>query len=595
MIGWMRLGLVGFLQRETHALNRKLLILTAASGIANAMNLAVINAAVDALRGGGPSWQHFVWFGLSISLFVYSLRYILYGSTRISEAAICRVRLRLADKIRRSDLLALESIGESDIHARISRDMTAISQAARPLFAAAQGVVMIVFTLGYIAIVSPIAMALCLGLIALGAGKYFKDRAAYDKGLSDASGQEDELFNALNGLLKGFKEIRINRLKSEDVFQEFKSTATRVFTVRTRVNILFSNNIIFVEMFFVLLLGAVAFVLPVIATSFSGSATKIVAAILFFFGPLINVVTLIPMLSQVNVSVDNLERLEAALDEGLKRSMESEAAPIVDMSSFAVIRLEGVCFAYMDVDGNATFQVGPIDGEIRRGEVLFLIGGNGGGKTTLLKLFTALYQPTEGAIYIDGARVGPVNIQSYRDLFSAVFSDFYLFDKLYGLSETDPERVNALLELMGIADKTAFSEGRFTNIQLSTGQRKRLALVVSYLEDKPIYVFDEVAADQDPEFRRYFYERLLPEMKKVGKTVVVVSHDDRYFHAGDRILQMDYGKLSAVPATPTKAAVPVAPKKAAVPAVQKKAVVPAARKKTVAPTTSKRAVKRARK
>jgi len=249
----------------------------------------------------------------------------------------------------------------------------------------------------------------------------------------------------------------------------------------------------------------------------------------------------------------------------------------------------------MDVDGNATFQVGPIDGEIRRGEVLFLIGGNGGGKTTLLKLFTALYQPTEGAIYIDGARVGPVNIQSYRDLFSAVFSDFYLFDKLYGLSETDPERVNALLELMGIADKTAFSEGRFTNIQLSTGQRKRLALVVSYLEDKPIYVFDEVAADQDPEFRRYFYERLLPEMKKVGKTVVVVSHDDRYFHAGDRILQMDYGKLSAVPATPTKAAVPVAPKKAAVPAVQKKAVVPAARKKTVAPTTSKRAVKRARK
>ena len=123
MINLMRLGIVGFMQRETHALNRKLLVLTVASGVANAMNLAVINAAVDALRGGGTSWRLFVWFGLSIALFVYSLRYILYESTRISEAAICSVRLRLADKIRRSDLLTLESIGEADIHARISRDM----------------------------------------------------------------------------------------------------------------------------------------------------------------------------------------------------------------------------------------------------------------------------------------------------------------------------------------------------------------------------------------------------------------------------------------------------------------------------------------
>ena len=543
MINLMRLGIIGFLQRETHALNRKLLILTAASGIANAMNLAVINAAVDALRGSGPSWQHFVWFGLSIALFVYSLRYILYESTRIAEDAICSVRLRLADKIRRSDLLALESIGEADIHARISRDTASIAQAARPLFAAAQGVVMIVFTMAYIAIVSPVAMLLCLILIGCGAGKYFRDRAAYDKGLNESSKYEDVLFDSLNGLLKGFKELRINKLKSDDVFQEFESTATEVLKVRTRVMILFSNNIIFIEMFFVILLGAVAFVLPVIATSFSSSATKIVAAILFFFGPLTNVVSLIPLLAQVNVTVDNLERLEATLDEALAKSAEDEASPLIDLSSFATIRFEGVSFAYKDPEGSATFEIGPIDCEIQRGEILFLVGGNGGGKTTFLKLFTALYRPTQGSIHVDNVAIGPANIQSYRNLFSAIFSDFYLFEKLHGLAAADPERVNALLRLMEISDKTAFSEGRFTNTHLSTGQRKRLALVVSYLEDKPVYVFDEVAADQDPHFRRYFYETLLPELKNTGKTVVVVSHDDRYFHVGDRVVQMDYGKL----------------------------------------------------
>ncbi|MCX6635946.1 MAG: ATP-binding cassette domain-containing protein, partial [Acidobacteria bacterium] len=171
-------------------------------------------------------------------------------------------------------------------------------------------------------------------------------------------------------------------------------------------------------------------------------------------------------------------------------------------------------------------------------------GGNGSGKTTLLKLFTALYQPMQGCIRVDGSEITAANVQSYRNLFSAIFSDFHLFDKLHGLRDIAPERVDDLLRRMDISQKTAFRDGRFSNILLSTGQRKRLALVVSYLEDKPVYVFDEVAADQDPRFRGYFYETLLPELKRAGKTVVVVTHDDRYFHVADRVLGMDYGKLN---------------------------------------------------
>ena len=547
-------GIFSFLRRETHALDRKMIVLTVASGVANAMNLAVINAAVDALRGGGPPWQYFVWFGLSIGLFVYSLRYILYESTRITEAAICSVRLRLADKIRRSDLLALESIGEGDIHARISRDTAAIGQATRPLFAAAQGAVMILCTIAYIAIVSPVAMLLCVLLIAGGGVKYLRDKAAYNKGLQDASKQEDQLAESLNGLLRGFKEIRINQLKSDDVLQEFQSTATQVREVRTHVMVLFSNNILFVEMFFLLLLGAVVFVLPVLATSFTGAATKIVAAILFFFGPLANVVSMIPVLAQVNVTVENLERLEAALDDALARSAAHETTPGSDMRLFQSIRLEGVSFTYQDREGNATFQVGPIDGEVRRGEILFVVGGNGSGKTSFLKLLTALYSPAQGAIRVDGLEIGPPNIQSYRNLFSAIFSDFYLFDKLHGLRDVAPERVNALLETMELSHKTTFRDGRFSDTRLSTGQRKRLALVVSYLEEKPIFVFDEVAADQDAHFRGYFYETMLPELKGNGKTVVVVTHDDRYFHVADRVLSMEYGKLQEIspPSKPAK-------------------------------------------
>jgi len=291
-------------------------------------------------------------------------------------------------------------------------------------------------------------------------------------------------------------------------------------------------------------------VLPVLSTSFSGSAAKIVAAILFFFGPLTTVVSIIPMLAQVNVTVDNLGRLEGRLDEGLARSTEPDSAPPLDLSAFEAIRFGGLTFTYRDRDGNATFQVGPIDGEIRRGEVLFLVGGNGSGKTTLLKLITALYPPGAGDIRVDDLVIGPANAQSYRNLFSAIFADFHLFEKLHGLGDMAPERVNELLLRMELSGKTTFENGRFTNINLSTGQRKRLALVVACLEEKSVYLLDEVAADQDPHFRRYFYETMLPELKGKGKTVVVVSHDDRYFHLADRVLKMDDGKLSELPAAP---------------------------------------------
>jgi putative ATP-binding cassette transporter len=550
----LRLGIVEFLQQETGALNRKLLLLTAASGTANALILAVINAAVESMgkqQGQGPGWRHFLLFTLSLGLFVYSLRYILGESSRIAEEAIRSVRVRLADKIRRCDLRALESIGDADIHARISRETAAIAQAARPLFSAGQSAIMVLFTMFYIAAVSPVAVLLCVVMIAGGIGIYLRDRLVLEEGLHEASRCEDDLFTSLTGILKGFKELRINRLKSDDLFEEFGGTARRVRDVRTHVMMQFTNNIVFVEAFFQALVGAIVFILPVLSPSFSGSIVKIVAAVLFLVGPLSNVVMMIPVLSQVHVTVDNIRRLETKLDECLAGSATGEEDQIDGLAGFSEIRLNGVGFTYQAPDGSASFQLGPADAVVHRGELLFLVGGNGSGKTTFMKLLTALYLPDQGSISVGGAEVTPRNAQSYRNLFSAIFSDFHLFDKLYGLRAADPARVDELLRQMEISTKTAYRDGRFSNINLSTGQRKRLALVVAYLEDKPVYVFDEVAADQDPHFRTYFYEVMLADLKKAGKTVIAVSHDDRYFHVADRVLRMEYGQLEELPAGDT--------------------------------------------
>lgn len=182
---------------------------------------------------------------------------------------------------------------------------------------------------------------------------------------------------------------------------------------------------------------------------------------------------------------------------------------------------------------------------ITAGEVLFIVGGNGSGKSTLMKVLTGLYPATAGELRVDGRSLGPENVAAYREMYSPIFSDFHLFSRLYGLLDVDDQAVLDLLRQMQISDKTSFQNGRFTKRDLSTGQRKRLAMIVALLEDRPICLFDEWAADQDPEFRRYFYEELIPSLKRRGKTVIAVSHDDRYFHCADRVVTLEYGKIRA--------------------------------------------------
>ncbi|HIG17002.1 MAG TPA: ATP-binding cassette domain-containing protein, partial [Candidatus Handelsmanbacteria bacterium] len=207
------------------------------------------------------------------------------------------------------------------------------------------------------------------------------------------------------------------------------------------------------------------------------------------------------------------------------------------------ITVTGIEFAYQNKSAGEQFKIGPLSFDINAGEVLFIVGGNGSGKSTLLKVISTLYQPQQGTIKIDDLTVDDDAIDAYRELFSIIFSDFHLFGKLYGLRHVQPERVNELLGRMQLDGKTTFADECFTSLELSTGQRKRMALAVALMEDKQIYLFDEWAAEQDPEFRSYFYEHLLSELKRNGKTVIAVSHDDRYFHHADRVLKMELGSF----------------------------------------------------
>ena len=266
----------------------------------------------------------------------------------------------------------------------------------------------------------------------------------------------------------------------------------------------------------------------------------------FIFGPLGQVVGFYPFLNEAIASIREIQRVEKLLDSvyehGLTDPLYEAGSPL----SFNVLRCTDLAFSYRDERGQPSFSLEPLDFELSRGEMVFITGGNGSGKSTFLKVLAGLYQPAGGRIVVDDVPIGRDNRQSYRNLFSSIFSDFHLFDRIYGIKEVDYNRLRTLLDLTDLSHKTSIVDRQITTVDLSSGQRKRLALVLSIVEDKPILLLDEWAAEQDPQFRRKFYREILPWLKQQEKTVVAVTHDDDQYDVADRVLKMQYGNFVPV-------------------------------------------------
>jgi putative ATP-binding cassette transporter len=340
-----------------------------------------------------------------------------------------------------------------------------------------------------------------------------------------------------------FKQIRQTKHKSDQVFSEFTelSEAVRSLKIDTQIN--FLVDIMFSDVFFYSLLAMVVFLLPRFTSTTGSIVLMTTAAILFIMGPLQLVVQAAPVFERAKAAITNLDGLEHKLD---RASTGPEAYADPTWRDFQAISIDSLVFSYAGhegINGAGAFSVGPLNLRISRGETIFIVGGNGSGKTTMLKLLTGLYSAHSGAIHVDEDVLTHGNVQDYRNLFSTVFAQFHLFDRLYGLEGVEPESVQVILDEMQLSRKTRFEAGRFTDLNLSTGQRKRLALAVTLLENKEILVFDEWAADQDPHFRAYFYEVVLKRLKDQGKTVIAVTHDERFWKHADRVVKMEYGSI----------------------------------------------------
>ncbi|MFC4159117.1 cyclic peptide export ABC transporter [Chitinimonas lacunae] len=536
--------LVELLVKESKTSLRRLALMAVIAGGANAAVLAIVNHAAVALERGESQFYSIVLFGLAISAYVYAQRYVLIVTTDEVENIVHRHRRRLIDRLHRSELSGVEHIGRGLIFNAITADTQVISQTASGLVLGAQAGILIVWAAIYLAAISPASLLLTVMVLAVSAQIYRRKIRTVKAALQRAGMEQGQLHDLVSGVLEGFKEIKLSTRRAYAVIRDASEASARTAAFRKQAQRALATHFIFAQLSFFVLLGAVVFLMPALSPSYSETIMKTLTAVMFLIGPISGVMTAVPQMAMANAAAENIERLSLLLDANLKEPearTDEVGAPLTEQT-FSRLDLHRVFFRHEQ--GENRFSVGPIDLTVRAGEVIFITGGNGSGKTTFLRLLTGLYPPASGEIVLDGIRIDRERVQDYRNLFCGVFADFHLFPKLYGLPTPDPDEALRWTEHMEIADKVRILPDRFSTVELSTGQRKRLAYIAAVLEEKPIVILDEWAADQDPHFRAKFYNELIPELKVLGKTVIAITHDDRYFHQADRRLHMDEGRLT---------------------------------------------------
>jgi putative ATP-binding cassette transporter len=529
-------------RREMQGSLTRLAVMSGLGGVSNAAILAAINAGAQSAGNGEVSVSAATLFVVALLLFIKTQHYILIATTVEIEAIIHKLRVRLMDEVRHSELLPLDAIGRAAIVAAITKETTTLTQATNMVAFAGQGVVLVFFVGIYIAYLSLLAFAVSVVVICVAGVIFHIKSRQVAAGTREAAEWDNRLFDRLIDLLDGFKEVRLNRSRSDDLFDDVVEVSRKAANIKIRSQSESYKQLVFSQSAMYLLLASVVFMVPAFSDTKGGSITQVTTALMFVVGVCMGIVQTIPILQAADVASDNIERLEAKL-----RAIVGETQlDLEPRSRFDKIEMRDVVFSYMDKSSEAVFRVGPLNFTLHSGDIVFISGGNGSGKSTFLKLLAGLYEPDSGELLLDGVRVDDTNRDAYRALIAAIFVDYHLFQRLYGIVDPGPGEINRLLTQFRLTDKTRLTGGEFTTLDLSGGQRKRLALIVSLLEKRPILLLDEWTADQDPDFRRKFYDELLPELKQAGETVVVITHDDRYLAELDlpaRKLRMDEGRF----------------------------------------------------
>lgn len=544
------------------------------SAFAGVAIIAFINSLLI-VANGEPMTLLWQFVGLLVLLFV--LRFVSqYSLTVIGHKFVYEFRNNLIKRLMDTDIAVIEKLGSSRILASLAKDILKVQSAFMNAPSFIQSSILVIsafFYLGYLSLnLLLMVMLLILSIAVIGV---FLVKQVYRQ-YNIVRNSEDNLYKNFEDIIYGRKELSLNRHRAKILYEnDYLSTADSIRRHIIKGDTYHLTALNWTDVMVLASIGMVFYLSNVLGWADTITATTFAITILFLKSPLIQSFGMIPVLIDAHVSFKKV--LELKLDKSDDIQLNNQhvdfavQTPNSKATGWQTIELQDVCYEYLDVSGKPSFGIGPINFTLNRGDVVFLIGGNGSGKSTFAKIITGLYRPDSGRILVDGKTV--INLEEdtltskatnnatatsdteqtyplnkYRQLYSAIYTDLHLFKTIIGQNDRliteEKSLMHEWLSLLQMQHKLQITDlGKVLNEDLSQGQKKRLALLLAVMEQRDLLLLDEWAADQDPQYRRTFYFDIIPKLKAMGKTLIVISHDDHYFEQADRLLQMKSGQL----------------------------------------------------
>jgi cyclic peptide transporter len=441
---------------------------------------------------------------------------------------------------------AFNRTGSEKIYTAIS-DTRILSQVPESFINILNATIIVICGVGYLFWVSPAGGCTILLVMVILLVFYLARNRGIEKELNRLRDLHNHYHRYVIDLLDGFREIRMSSVRSRNIFDDFlNKNRLHCKKIDKETSIRYLDNELTGNFSWYVIIGLTLFVLPRATNMSLGQVTSFILTILYVMGPVATLVTFIPFYTRIKIAVTRVFDLDAELDLTQQHKRKSEDSVNIQTEPFRSIKFSNVAYQYYDDARRRDFIFGPIDLEINAEEVVFITGGNGSGKSTFINLLTGICRPNSGTIFFNDIEITEEKATDYRDRVSAIFTNNHLFSENYDNFPINSENqlLSEYLKWMMLSDVVNIDDNNRTiSTRLSKGQQKRLALIYSLFEDKQIVVLDEWAAEQDPEFRRFFYHDVVPKLRQNGKTIVAVTHDDLFFNTADRIIKLDYGSV----------------------------------------------------
>lgn len=524
--------------------SQKMLILAAGAGVLSGVStvslLSTMNAGVNEEAPRIALILSFIGFCI-LRLFSNVAAQVIM--INLSQASILRLRLLLCRRILESPLSHLEQMGTSRLLATLTDDVQSIGATVLILPNLCISLTIILSCFIYLLWLSPTIFAITFLFLGLGILSYQLPARIAMSFMRQSRESQDRLYQHFRAVTEGIKELKLHQRKRNLFFeQQLRKTAEFAKKSTLKGMTLFATASSWSHMLFFITVGIIIFALPLLGWVERRVLSGYVITITYLIMPLDGVVRSLPAISKATVAVDKVKML----DFRLSGNAEEEPQDFPPEPCCQTLTFKGITHTYQSEDSDLAFTLGPIEVTLGLEEIIFLTGGNGSGKSSFVKLLTGLYLPENGSVYLNEKQISELDWEWYRQHFSVVFADYYLFERFSNFSQAvSDEQIRRYLVDLQLDHKVGVEDGVLSTISLSQGQRKRLALLSAYLEDRPIYVFDEWASDQDPMFKKIFYTKILPDLKRKGKMVIAVTHDDQYFHVADRIIKFNSGKIES--------------------------------------------------